>query len=318
MKKSWLPAGVLVAGLALIALSVIGSRAGALHIIGILRVCLLIAGLALIAAALDTLGLVPVRAYAHRLQASFPAGSRVPCALPLWTLGPAGVYVSSSVSASGRFGRLAPITMINSRAPSGPAISTWHPVLTPALLALSNPYDPDARKGIPGLQVEQPGTIWDMSLYDGRVYLYWGPAPALLLSAIKLRLSGSGRRSGPDLCLSPGILPLPGAATDQDPQPVLPLRPGLDSYSWHTSGRLHQPCSLAPQHPPDLRGRHCRRPILPDGRPLLRLHGPRPPCSFSMEACARRPRLELCGGFAGHARNSRCFSRPSWFCSGSY
>ena len=54
-----------------------------------------------------------------------------------------------------------------------------------SLLALSNPYDPDARKGIPGLQVEQPGTIWDMSLYDGRVYLYWGPAPALLLSAIK-------------------------------------------------------------------------------------------------------------------------------------
>src|SRR5262249_46252198 len=28
--------------------------------------------------------------------------------------------------------------------------------------------------------------IWDMSLYRGRVYLYWGPAPALVLAAIKL------------------------------------------------------------------------------------------------------------------------------------
>lgn len=55
----------------------------------------------------------------------------------------------------------------------------------PALLALPDPYDPEVRQGIPGLMADVPGTIWDMSLYNGRVYLYWGPAPALLLLAIQ-------------------------------------------------------------------------------------------------------------------------------------
>lgn len=56
----------------------------------------------------------------------------------------------------------------------------------PALLKLSDPYDPDARKTIQGLGIEDPNTIWDMSLYEGKIYLYWGPVPALILAAIKL------------------------------------------------------------------------------------------------------------------------------------
>ena len=43
-----------------------------------------------------------------------------------------------------------------------------------ALLALNDPYNYQARKGI-----DFP---WDASLYDGRYYLYWGPLPALLLT----------------------------------------------------------------------------------------------------------------------------------------
>ena len=44
----------------------------------------------------------------------------------------------------------------------------------PALLELPNPYDPAARQGI---KVPQ-----DLSLYKGKFYLYWGPAPSLLLA----------------------------------------------------------------------------------------------------------------------------------------
>ncbi|HTP00024.1 MAG TPA: hypothetical protein VMJ64_01520 [Anaerolineales bacterium] len=55
----------------------------------------------------------------------------------------------------------------------------------PALLALANPYDPDARKGIPGLVPEATDTIWDMAMYRGRVYLYWGPVPSILLAPLK-------------------------------------------------------------------------------------------------------------------------------------
>ena len=44
----------------------------------------------------------------------------------------------------------------------------------PALLALDDPYDPAAREGISYPQ--------DASLYDGKFYLYFGPAPALLIA----------------------------------------------------------------------------------------------------------------------------------------
>jgi hypothetical protein len=48
----------------------------------------------------------------------------------------------------------------------------------PQLLILPNPYDPSARAGI-----ETPG---DISFYKGKYYMYWGPVPALLLTAIYL------------------------------------------------------------------------------------------------------------------------------------
>ncbi len=47
----------------------------------------------------------------------------------------------------------------------------------PALLALANPYDASARAGF-----RYP---LDISLYQGKYYLYFGPAPALLLALIK-------------------------------------------------------------------------------------------------------------------------------------
>jgi len=47
----------------------------------------------------------------------------------------------------------------------------------PALLALENPYDPDARAGIK--------VPTDFSFYNGKYYLYFGVVPALLLTVAK-------------------------------------------------------------------------------------------------------------------------------------
>lgn len=45
------------------------------------------------------------------------------------------------------------------------------------LMALENPYDWRAREGVPH--------IWDVTLYQGKYYLYWGPVPGLLAAAVK-------------------------------------------------------------------------------------------------------------------------------------
>lgn len=47
------------------------------------------------------------------------------------------------------------------------------------LLGLDDPYDPDANRDI-------DDEIWDMSLYKGKLYLYWGPVPALILLPAQL------------------------------------------------------------------------------------------------------------------------------------
>ncbi|HMK07554.1 MAG TPA: hypothetical protein VK449_00835, partial [Anaerolineales bacterium] len=56
------------------------------------------------------------------------------------------------------------------------------------LLALPDPYDPQARASVPHL--------WDASLYNGHYYLYWGPVPALLIAPVKAL---SGARVGDDV-----------------------------------------------------------------------------------------------------------------------
>lgn len=49
----------------------------------------------------------------------------------------------------------------------------------PALLAFKDEslYEPGNREGIP--------VLWDATLYHGKYYLYWGPAPALVLTLVK-------------------------------------------------------------------------------------------------------------------------------------
>lgn len=55
----------------------------------------------------------------------------------------------------------------------------------PQLLALQNPYDPLERTGI-----DSPV---DLSLYNGKFYMYWGPVPAIVPAVIQLI---SGRQMG--------------------------------------------------------------------------------------------------------------------------
>jgi hypothetical protein len=52
----------------------------------------------------------------------------------------------------------------------------------PRLLELTDPYQLEARETV--------DYIWDLVLYNGRYYLYWGPAPAVLLAAIKTVIGG--------------------------------------------------------------------------------------------------------------------------------
>jgi len=55
----------------------------------------------------------------------------------------------------------------------------------PALLKLTDPYDLDLRNADPTIRSFTSST-WDMSLYGGKIYLYFGPAPAALLAMVKL------------------------------------------------------------------------------------------------------------------------------------
>jgi len=56
----------------------------------------------------------------------------------------------------------------------------WQP--DPMLLALDDPYDPQARDELEKFDILIPA---DFSLYEGKFYLYWGPVPGLLLAAVQ-------------------------------------------------------------------------------------------------------------------------------------
>ncbi|MCK6584613.1 MAG: hypothetical protein L6Q49_16080 [Anaerolineales bacterium] len=51
-----------------------------------------------------------------------------------------------------------------------------------ALLAADDPYNNEGRPPF-------DDDVWDLSLYKGKLYLYWGPVPALLMTPIQLALN---------------------------------------------------------------------------------------------------------------------------------
>ena len=52
------------------------------------------------------------------------------------------------------------------------------------LLSLSDPYDPQHVSSAELKQFVKDN--WDLSFYDGRFYVYWGPTPAVILTVVKL------------------------------------------------------------------------------------------------------------------------------------
>jgi hypothetical protein len=52
----------------------------------------------------------------------------------------------------------------------------------PALLALPDPYDYESRAHI--------SSPWDVSLFKGKFYMYWGPAPAIVLAIVRFVYAG--------------------------------------------------------------------------------------------------------------------------------
>ena len=75
----------------------------------------------------------------------------------------------------------------------------------PSLAEIRDPYDPAQRRGMPRCRLGQTTDCFlnDASYFEGRYYLYWGPAPAVLLSAFKLVGVGS---------ISDGLIALIGAS----------------------------------------------------------------------------------------------------------
>ncbi len=53
------------------------------------------------------------------------------------------------------------------------------------LLNLPDPYDPVQRNADPSIR-SFTDSVWDMSFYRGKIYLYFGPAPAVLLAMVKV------------------------------------------------------------------------------------------------------------------------------------
>ena len=58
----------------------------------------------------------------------------------------------------------------------------------PRLARLVNPYDPTERAGIPKCRQDTTSGCYvlDASYFDGKFYLYWGPAPAVILAVLKI------------------------------------------------------------------------------------------------------------------------------------
>ena len=110
----------------------------------------------------------------------------------------------------------------------------------PALLALSNPYDPAARQGIPYPQ--------DASLYNGRFYFYFGPFPALFLVIAKSFIPGQIGDQVPCLCICFRHLPPAIITHRSDPESFLPGYPALDTSSVDRRRRIDEPIGLGRKH----------------------------------------------------------------------
>ena len=170
--------------------AVFGSNLAGIHIPALIRICLLLVGLAILAYALERRAGSQIRRHFEMRRNTY-AGLFTYLSFSI-----AGAIVLLAYlyfSSIGTWTDLPPSTDYYDRLAS--AFRAGHLYVSerpgPALLALANPYDPDARAGFDAASTKDLDSIWDLSLYKGKVYLYWGPAPALLLDVLKAVYPGA-------------------------------------------------------------------------------------------------------------------------------
>lgn len=161
-----------------------GANIGGVHVGAVARVLLLSAGLVFMALAVYLMGGARIRAHVAANRSRYVQGA----AASAFLLTGAAVLAAYVYFASlGTWTDWAPTTNYYDRLAM--AFRAGHPYVPqtpdPALLALPNPYDPDTREGIPGTGASDVNSLWDMSLYNGKAYPYWGPAPAVLVLGIR-------------------------------------------------------------------------------------------------------------------------------------
>lgn len=185
MKRTRLFSGVLAFGIFAVVTATLARSLGWVPISNSLTVGLFLLGVAALVVAADGMGLVPIRKSIGEHKKTYLAAIEV---LAFTGTAVFVLVVYLLFISVGKWTNWPPTTDYYDRLARSFLAGHLYVEdrLSPALLALPNPYDPEARLGIPGVQVREPGTIWDMSLFDGKAYTYWGPAPALILSTLRL------------------------------------------------------------------------------------------------------------------------------------
>ncbi len=178
MKKKWLPIVAFMAGLLLIGISIFANKIGLTHSAswGARRILLMAVGILIL---LISLFLSERMRLGQDPKALSGGGLSY---LTMFFCAALVISVYVWLISVGQWTTWPPTTNYYDRL--AVAFKEGHLYLDnkpdPALLALPDPYEPDARKSIQGLD-----EIWDMTLYNGKVYIYWGPSPAVLLTALK-------------------------------------------------------------------------------------------------------------------------------------
>ena len=185
MNKPGISALAFVVGIALMLVAALIDYLGAMHILTAVRLTIFVLGAALIVIALESMNVFSIREHlAERGHVYYGVFSYSAFVLTAGLVLAAYVFFISL----GKWTNWPPSGDYYDRLAA--AFASGHLYLkelpSPGLLALPNPYDPDARAGIPEIVPHTPTSIWDMSLYNGKVYPYWGPVPALLLIPLKL------------------------------------------------------------------------------------------------------------------------------------
>lgn len=191
MKNKWISIPVIVAGLFIVGMAVFASQIGLDHNAswGRGRIAFLLIGVLVLLVTIVPVSIGQLKAFFIIRSAVFQTGLTY---LAFTLCGILIVLVYTWFISVGRWNYWPPTTNYYDQLASAFQKGHLHLDATPSpiLLDLPDPYEPDARQNAEGLDAQELDNIWDMSLYKEKVYLYWGPAPAVLLVITKVFYSG--------------------------------------------------------------------------------------------------------------------------------